>query len=304
MQNPLRRLQSLYVEHVPAPLRHRLQQYALLMRLDKPIGIFLLLWPMLWALWIAAEGKPSLAVLIVFTLGVFLMRSAGCVINDFADRKVDPHVSRTKDRPLAAGRVGSREVVWLFVALCLTAFVLVLFMNALTIQLSFIGALLAFIYPFTKRYTYLPQVFLGLAFGWAVPMVFAAQTGEVPQLAWLLLIGTVLWATAYDTMYAMVDRPDDLRIGLKSSAILFGAADKLIIGVIQALLILVLVLTGRQAELGGYYYLGVLAAAGFSIYQQFLIRDRQPAACFKAFLNNNWLGASVFAGIVVDYLFA
>lgn len=304
MQNPLRRLQCLYVEHVPAPLRHRLQQYSLLMRLDKPIGIFLLLWPMLWALWIASEGKPSIAVLIVFTLGVFLMRSAGCVINDFADRKVDPHVSRTKERPLAAGRVGSHEAVWLFVGLCLTAFVLVLFMNVLTIQLSFIGALLAFIYPFTKRYTYLPQVFLGLAFGWAVPMVFAAQTGEVPQLAWLLLIGTVLWATAYDTMYAMVDRPDDLRIGLKSTAILFGAADKLIIGVIQALLILVLVLTGRQAELGGYYYLGVLAAVGFSIYQQFLIRDRQPAACFKAFLNNNWLGASVFAGIVVDYLFA
>jgi 4-hydroxybenzoate polyprenyltransferase len=302
MQNPLRRLQSLYGERVPAPLRHRLQQYARLMRLDKPIGIFLLLWPTLWAMWIAAEGKPSIAVFIVFTLGVFLMRAAGCVINDFADRKVDPHVARTRERPLATEQVSPREAILLFVGLCLAAFVLVLFMNVLTIQLAFVGALLAFIYPFTKRYTYLPQVFLGLAFGWAVPMVFAAQTGEVPQLAWLLLIGTVLWATAYDTMYAMVDRPDDIRIGVKSTAILFGDADKIIIGVIQGLLILVLVLTGRQAELGGFYYLGVLAAAGFSAYQQYLIRDRQPAACFKAFLNNNWLGAAVFAGIVVDYL--
>ena len=302
MQNPLRRLQGLYIERVPASLRHRLQQYALLMRLNKPIGIFLLLWPTLWALWIAAEGKPSMAVFIVFSLGVLLMRSAGCVINDYADRKVDAHVARTKERPLAAGRVSPREAVWLFVGLCLTAFVLVLFMNALTIQLSFIGALLAFIYPFTKRYTYLPQVFLGLAFGWAVPMVYAAQTGEVPQLAWLLLTGTVLWATAYDTMYAMVDRPDDLRIGVKSTAILFGEADKLIIGAIQALLLLVLILIGRQAELGLFYYLGVLAAAGFSVYQQVLIRDRQPAACFRAFLNNNWLGAAVFAGILLDYL--
>ena len=304
MHNPLVRLQALYIERVPAPLRHRLQQYALLMRLDKPIGILLLLWPTLWALWIAAEGKPSISVFIVFSLGVLLMRSAGCVINDYADRKIDPHVARTKERPIAAGHVSPREALRLFVGLCLTAFgLVVLFMNTLTIQLSFIGALLAFIYPFTKRYTYLPQVFLGLAFGWAVPMVFAAQTGEVPQLAWLLLIGTVLWATAYDTMYAMVDRPDDLRIGVKSTAILFGEADKVIIGVIQALLILVLLLVGRQAELGVFYYLGVLAAVGFSIYQQVLIRDRQPSACFKAFLNNNWLGCVVFIGIVVDYLF-
>lgn len=302
MQNPLRRLQGLYIERVPAPLRHRLKQYVLLMRLNKPIGIFLLLWPTLWALWIAAEGKPSIGVFIVFSLGVLLMRSAGCVINDYADRKVDPHVARTKERPLAAGRASPREALWLFSGLCLTAFVLVLFMNALTIQLSVVGALLAIIYPFTKRYTYLPQVFLGLAFGWAVPMVFAAQTGEVPQLAWLLLIGTVLWATAYDTMYAMVDRHDDLRIGVKSTAILFAEADKLIIGVIQSLFILVLLLVGRQAEMGIYYYLGVVAALGLSAYQQFLIRDRQPAACFQAFLNNNWLGTAVFAGILLDYL--
>jgi 4-hydroxybenzoate polyprenyltransferase len=304
MQNLLRRLQRVFVERLPASLRHRLQQYILLMRLNKPIGTFLLLWPTLWAMWIAAAGKPSPGVFIVFTLGVFLMRAAGCVINDFADRKIDPHVTRTKERPLAVGQVSPREAVWLFVGLCLTAFVLVLFMNALTIQLSFIGAFLAFIYPFMKRYTYLPQVFLGLAFGWAVPMVFAAQTGEVPQLAWLLLTGTVLWATAYDTMYAMVDRPDDLRIGVKSTAILFGDADRLIIGIIQALLILVLVLVGRQAGLGMFYYLGVLAAVGFSVYQQYLIRDRQPAACFKAFLNNNWFGAVVFAGIVSDFLLA
>ncbi|WP_197722185.1 4-hydroxybenzoate octaprenyltransferase [Sulfuriflexus mobilis] len=282
-------------------MRHRLRQYALLMRLDKPIGILLLLWPTLWALWIAAEGEPSIDVFIVFSLGVLLMRSAGCVINDYADRKIDPHVVRTQGRPMATGDVSPREARWLFVGLCLSAFALVLFMNALTIQLSIIGALLAFIYPYTKRYTYLPQVFLGLAFGWAVPMVFAAQTGGVPQLAWLLLTGTVLWATAYDTMYAMVDRDDDIRIGVKSSAILFGEADRLIIGLIQALLILVLLLVGRQAEMGGYYYLGVLVALGLSAYQQVLIHDRQPKACFRAFLNNNWLGMAVFAGILLDY---
>lgn len=282
-------------------MRHRLRQYALLMRLDKPIGTLLLLWPTLWALWIAAEGQPSMDVFIVFSLGVLLMRSAGCVINDYADRKIDPHVVRTQGRPMATGDVSPREARWLFVGLCLGAFALVLFMNALTIQLSIIGALLAFIYPYTKRYTYLPQVFLGLAFGWAVPMVFAAQTGGVPQLAWLLLTGTVLWATAYDTMYAMVDRDDDIRIGVKSSAILFGEADRLIIGLIQALLILVLLLVGRQAEMGGYYYLGVLVALGLSAYQQVLIHDRQPKACFRAFLNNNWLGMAVFAGILLDY---
>ena len=301
MQNPLRRLQDLYAGRVPAPVRNRLRQYVLLMRLNKPIGTFLLLWPTLWAMWIAAEGKPSLAVFIVFTLGVFVMRAAGCVINDFADRKIDPHVTRTRARPMALGQVSPREAIWLFIGLCLTAFGLVLFMNALTIKLAFVGVFLAFIYPFMKRHTYLPQVFLGLAFGWAVPMVFAAQTGEVPQLAWLLLTGTVLWATAYDTMYAMVDRPDDLRIGVKSTAVLFGDADRLIIGLIQALLILVLVLVGRHAESGLFYYLGVLGAVGFSIYQQYLIRDREPAACFKAFLNNNWLGAVVFAGIVIAF---
>ena len=308
MRNFFKRLQTTYIayiDRIPAPVRYRLQQYALLMRLDKPIGILLLLWPMLWALWIAAEGKPSLDVFIVFSLGVLLMRSAGCVINDYADRKIDGHVERTKNRPIAAGNIQAREALWLFIGLCFTAFVLVvLFMNTLTIQLSFVGALLAFIYPFTKRHTYLPQVFLGLAFGWAVPMVFAAQTGEVPQLAWLLLTGTVLWATAYDTMYAMVDRPDDLKIGVKSTAILFGEADKVIIGMLQMLLILVLILVGRQAELGVFYYLGVSSAVGFSLYQQFLIRDRQQPACFTAFLNNNWLGMAVFVGIAADYLFA
>lgn len=304
MQNPLTKLYTLYLDNMPVHLQRRLHQYALLMRLHKPIGIFLLLWPTLWALWIASSGKPSLDVFIVFVLGVFLMRSAGCVINDFADRNIDPHVARTRQRPLAAGRVSSREALLLFAGLSLTAFLLVLSMNWLTIQLSFIGVLLAAIYPFTKRYTYLPQVFLGLAFGWAVPMVFAAQSGELPPLAWLLLTGTVLWATAYDTMYAMVDREDDLRIGVKSTAILFGGADRLVIGAIQLLLMLVLVLVGRQAELGGVYYLGLLAGVCLMLYQQYLIRDRQPQACFRAFLNNHWFGAVVFAGILLDYLLA
>ncbi len=279
----------------------RLRQYALLMRLDRPIGILLLLWPTLWALWIAGAGHPDPLVVTVFVLGVVLMRSAGCVINDYADRHVDPHVARTKGRPIAAGKVAPREALWLFAALCLTAFVLVLLMNPLTILMSLGGVVLAAVYPFMKRYTHLPQVVLGMAFGWAVPMAFAAQTGAAPPLAWLLFVATILWATAYDTMYAMVDRNDDLRIGVKSTAILFGEADRVLIALLQAMVLLTLALVGKQAGLGDIYYLSLGLAAGLAVYQLYLIRRRDGAGCFKAFLNNNWLGAVVFAGIALDY---
>ncbi|MFZ0470042.1 MAG: 4-hydroxybenzoate octaprenyltransferase [Thiogranum sp.] len=283
-------------------MKQRLLQYAYLMRLHRPIGIFLLLWPALWALWIAGAGSPDPLVLFVFVAGVVLMRSAGCVINDYADRDFDPHVARTRERPIAAGQVTPREALILFAVLCLLALGLVLLMNSLTIWLSLVGALLAVTYPFMKRYTHLPQVYLGAAFGWAVPMAFAAQTGEVPRVAWLLFVATILWATAYDTMYGMVDREDDLKIGVKSTAILFGESDRLIIAIIQAVLLLALVLAGQAAGLGVYYYFGLLLATTLLVYQQYLIRERRPAACFKAFLNNNWFGAAVFGGIVLDYL--
>jgi len=283
-------------------MKNRLTQYSRLMRLDRPIGIFLLMWPMLWALWIASEGSPNPLVLLVFASGVVLMRSAGCVINDYADRNYDPHVERTRDRPIAAGRVSPGEALTLFAVLCLTAFGLVLLMNRLTIMLSFVGVVLAALYPFMKRFTHLPQVFLGAAFGWAVPMVFAAQTGGVPKVAWLLFVATVLWATAYDTMYGMVDREDDLKIGVKSTAILFGEADRAIIATIQLLLLAALLMVGQTVSLGGYYYFGLLLASGLALYQQYLIRERQPKACLQAFLNNNWFGAAVFTGLVLDYL--
>lgn len=288
----------------PTYIKQRLYQYCLLTRLHRPIGIFLLLWPMLWALWIASAGRPDTLVLVVFVLGVVLMRSAGCVINDYADRHIDPQVSRTRDRPLATGAVTPREALLLFGALSLLALGLVLLMNELTLKLAPIALLLAVSYPYAKRYTYLPQVHLGAAFGWAVPMVFAAQTGSLPPLAWLLFIATVLWATVYDTMYAMVDRADDLRLGVKSTAILFGEADRLIIGVLQLTLLTTLVVAGRHAELGAPYYLGLAVAAGFALYHQYLIKDRTPAGCFKAFLNNNLLGAAVFAGIALNYAIA
>ena len=282
-------------------LLDRGQQYFLLMRLDRPIGIFLLLWPTLWALWIAAQGVPDGRVLVVFVAGVILMRSAGCVINDIADRDIDPHVRRTRQRPIASGQVSVSEALKLFAALCVLAFILVLTMNRLTILLAFVGAFLAASYPFVKRYTYLPQVYLGMAFGWSVPMAFAAQTGGVPVMAWLVFIATVLWATAYDTLYAMVDREDDLRIGVKSTAILFAEADRVIIAIIQGLLLLVLLLIGLRLQLGGFYYTGLLIALALAVYQQYLIRERQPDLCFRAFLNNNWLGAAVFAGLVLSY---
>ena len=282
----------------------RLGDYARLMRLDKPIGIFLLLWPTLWALLIASEGHPDQKILIIFVLGVILMRSAGCVINDYADRDFDRHVSRTRNRPLTSGRVTIREAKILLLLLCLAAFVLVLQLNLLTILLSLIAVLLAAIYPFMKRVTHLPQVFLGAAFGWSVPMAFAAQTGTVPQIAWLMFLATLLWATAYDSLYAMVDREDDIALGIKSTAILFGDSDRQIIGVLQVMVLLCLLMIGRQAELGGIYYLGVLLAGVLVVYQQYLIRYRTREGCFRAFLNNNWFGMVVFLGILFDYLLA
>jgi 4-hydroxybenzoate polyprenyltransferase len=272
-----------------------------LTRMHKPIGVLLLLWPMYWALWIASHGKPDLLVFLVFTFGVVLMRSAGCVINDYADRKIDPHVARTKNRPIASGQVTPVEALQLLFVLVVLAFLLVLSMNQLTIWLSFGGVLLAALYPFMKRHTHLPQVFLGAAFGWAVPMVFAAQTNTVPPIAWLLFIATVIWAVVYDTMYAMVDRADDLKIGVKSTAILFGELDKVLIGCFQILLLITLLIIGQKAALGGFYFTGVFAAFLFTLYHQYLIKDRLPQRCLQAFLNNNYLGLVVFVGVLLDY---
>ncbi|SDW01572.1 4-hydroxybenzoate octaprenyltransferase [Marinobacter mobilis] len=285
-------------------LQSRLSDYARLLRLDRPIGSLLLLWPTYWALWLAAGGLPSLANLIIFTLGVFLMRAAGCAINDFADRKVDGHVKRTKERPLASGRIKAVEAVALFLALVLVAFLMVvLFTNTLTLYLSFGGVLLAFIYPFMKRFTHLPQLFLGAAFSWAIPMAWAAEAGELTRLAWLLFTANLLWTVAYDTFYAMVDRDDDLKIGVKSTAILFGDSDRAIIAMLQALVVLMLVMVGIQADLGALYYLGLAAMATLFVYQQLLTRDRDREQCFKAFLNNNWAGCAVFVGLALDLAF-
>ena len=283
-------------------LTERLVNYAVLMRLNKPIGIYLLLWPTLWALMIAGEGSPDKKVLLIFIAGVVLMRSAGCVINDYFDRDFDRHVSRTSNRPLTSGRVTTLEAKLLFAALCLVALLLVLQLNRLTIIMSVVGVLLAMVYPYMKRVTHLPQVVLGAAFGWAVPMAFAAQTGTVPQLAWLMFTTTVLWTTAYDTMYAMVDRQDDIALGLKSTAILFGDADRAVIGGLQLTVLACLVMIGLQAELGLYYYGGVLFAAGLAAWQQRLIRNRNRDGCFKAFLNNHWFGLVIFLGILLDYM--
>lgn len=281
----------------------QLTQYALLVRLNRPIGVYLLLWPTLWALWIAGEGNPDPWILFVFVTGVILMRSAGCAINDFADRNIDTMVERTRYRPLACGKVSSGEAIALFMLLSLLAFLLVLTLNGMTILLSLGGVALAFSYPFMKRFHYLPQVHLGAAFGWAIPMAFTAQTGEFPtSVAWLLFIATVLWTTAYDTMYAMADRKDDLKIGVKSTAILFGEADRLMIGILQVLLMFDLLLVAQQARLGIYFYLGLTAAAGLAIYQQKLIANREPDNCFKAFLNNNYFGMLIFIGLVLEYL--
>lgn len=280
----------------------RVRLYWQLMRMHKPIGALLLLWPTLWSLWLAADGVPRWDVLVIFVLGVFVMRSAGCVINDFADRKVDGHVKRTRERPLVSGQVSSGEAIALFIGLCLLAFGLVLLTNPLTIQLSVGGVLLAFCYPFMKRYTHLPQVVLGAAFAWAIPMAFAAQSGALGVEVWLLYTAVVLWTVVYDTFYAMVDRDDDLRIGVKSTAILFGEQDRLMTGVLQALTLYALVMVGSRFELGTFYYISLGVAAALFAYQQYLIRFRQREACFKAFMNNNWVGLAIFIGVVVDKL--
>ena len=272
------------------------------MRVDRPIGSLLLLWPTLWALWIAGAGNPDPYICFVFVLGVLVMRSAGCVINDFADRDVDPHVERTRNRPLAAGRVSTREALSLFIALMLVALLLVLTLNRLTILLAVAGGALATLYPFMKRYTYLPQVHLGLAFSWAIPMAWASLTGTLPPLAWLLLTGNLIWTVAYDTIYAMVDRDDDLMVGVKSTAILFGDLDRAFIAGMQVAVLVVLALVGRQAALGIIFDASLTGAGALFAYQQWLIRDRERASCFKAFLNNNWVGAVIFGGIVGHYV--
>lgn len=285
-------------------ISERLEQYYYLVRLHRPIGTYLLLWPELWALWIAGHGKPDPLVLAVFVVGTVLMRSAGCAINDYADRNIDAHVERTRERPIATGKVSAKEALAVFVVLSLIAFGLVLLMNRFTVYLSIGGVVLAALYPFSKRYTNLPQVVLGMAFAWAIPMAFAAQTNSLPKEAWLIYVITVLWAVIYDTMYAMVDREDDIRIGVKSTAILFGEADRLILFILQLMMFTGLALLGKQAGLGKAYYLAVGLAGLLALYQQFLIRHREPAACFRAFLNNNWLGMILFIGIMLNYIYA
>jgi len=282
----------------------RLREYARLMRLDRPIGIWLLLWPVLWALWVSADGHPDERLFVIFVIGTFVMRSAGCVMNDFADREFDPHVRRTADRPLAKQSVSTAEALGLFAVLALIALALVIPLNRPTQVLALIGGVLAVTYPFLKRFFSLPQAYLGAAFGWSVPMAFAAQSGSVPPIAWVMFLSVVCWTTAYDTMYAMVDREDDLVIGIRSSAILFGRADRLIIGALQTGALFGLALVGLMAALGRWYWAGLAVAAALAIRQQVLIRARDPDRCFSAFLNNNLFGLVVFAGILLHYLFA
>jgi len=280
----------------------RLQQYWLLARFDKPIGILILLWPALWALWVASDGKPDLFVLFIICSGVVLMRAAGCVINDYADRDFDPHVERTKQRPIAAGKVSPKEALIVFVVLCLTAFVLVLQLNFMTIMLSFVAAFLAASYPFMKRYTQLPQAYLGIAFGFAVPMSFSAQINDIPVVAWIMYLAVMLWALVYDTMYAMVDKEDDLKIGVKSTAILFGDKDREIMAILQLIIIGLLIVIGQMQQLGVFYYAGIVVALLLSAYQQKLIFYRDKGLCFKAFLNSNYFGLAIFVGLALDYL--
>jgi 4-hydroxybenzoate polyprenyltransferase len=285
-------------------LAERLRAYGRLIRIDRPIGTLLLLWPTLWALWIAGDGHPDDRVFLIFVAGVFLMRSAGCAMNDFADRDIDPHVTRTRDRPLASGDIGAVEALGVAALLALAAFLLVLQLNILTILLSLVGGMMAASYPFLKRVTSLPQFFLGAAFGWSVPMAFAAETNGVPGSAWLLFFAVVLWAVAYDTMYAMVDREDDLKIGVRSTAILFGRWDRLAVGVAHGGAVVLLAVAGRIENLGPWYFAGLLGAALLAAWQQLLIRERRPDNCFRAFLGNNTFGMLVFLGILLHYTFA
>ena len=282
-------------------LNPRAWDFIQLTRMDKPIGIYLLLWPTLWALWVAAKGVPSLGNLVIFVLGVILTRAGGCVINDFADRKVDGHVKRTEQRPMASGKISSKEALVFFALLMGVSFLLVLCTNAQTVWLSFGALALAATYPFMKRYTYYPQVVLGAAFSWGIPMAFTAETGSLPAAAWLLYIANLLWTVGYDTYYAMTDREDDLKIGVKSTAILFGDADRVIILSLQGLALGCLLLAGSHFELGGWFHLGLLAAAGCFVWEFWYTRDRDPQRCFKAFLHNHWAGLAIFVGIVLDY---
>jgi 4-hydroxybenzoate polyprenyltransferase len=285
-------------------LRRSLHEYGLLTRLNRPIGILLLLWPVLWALWIAAGGVPDLKLLVIFVAGTVLTRSAGCVINDFADRDFDPHVRRTRDRPLAARRVSPYEALVLFAVLMLAALVLVLQLDGLTLRLSLVAAGLAISYPFVKRFFPAPQLYLGIAFGWGVPMAFAATTGGIPKVGWLVFLVTVLWAGIYDTLYAMVDRDDDLLIGIRSTAILFGDMDRVAIGIMQLVMVWGLVLVGQNLDFSLPYYAGVVAAALLFGWQQWLARDRSRDQCFRAFLNNNYVGLALLLGIAGEYALA
>jgi len=285
----------------PVDLPERLHRYVRLVRLDRPIGIFLLMWPALWALWLAGDGSPPWPVVLVFVLGVVLMRSAGCAINDFADRNLDGHVERTKERPLATGEVSAAEAIGVFVVLSLVAFALVLTLNWQTVALSVVAVVLTAVYPFMKRVTHVPQLVLGAAFGWAVPMAFTAITGDVPAVAWGLFGATLIWALIYDTEYAMVDREDDLKVGIKSTAILFGRHDRLVIGLLQLLMLGLLLGVGLEAGRGPLFLAGLAGAAALALYQQWLIRERERGPCFKAFLNNNYFGMAVFIGLVSDY---
>ena len=295
------KLPDLNTLNLPPEFTEKLGLYAQLIRFDKPIGTYLLLWPALWALAIAGNGTVDGWVLFVFVCGVFLMRSAGCAINDYADREIDLHVSRTRERPLTSGKISPREALVVFAILGFIAFLLVLTLNSLTIWLSLGGIVLAASYPFMKRYHYLPQVHMGAAFGWSVPMAYAAQSGSLPKMAWLLYVATLVWAVAYDTIYSIVDRDDDLRIGVKSTAILFGDFDRLLIGMLQGLFVVAMLLVGVDLNFSAVYFVALAIAILLLAYQQFLINDQVPEHCFIAFLNNQWVGAIIFAGIMGHY---
>jgi len=288
---------------LPRGVVSQVRNYSKLMRIDKPIGLWLLLWPTMWALWLAGEGHPDQGLFVVFIFGVFIMRSAGCVLNDYADRKIDPYVERTRTRPIASGAVTPTEALILFAALGLIAVGLAVMLNRQAQMLAIIAAALTVIYPFVKRFISIPQFVLGAAFGWAVPMAFAAQTGATPQLAWLLFGVALIWAVIYDTFYAMVDRADDLKVGMKSTAILFGDVDLFVIAGLQALMLLALILVGLLAKLGVWYYASVFIAGGLMAYHLWLARDRQPAGCFAAFLHNHHIGLVIFIGILLHYTF-
>jgi 4-hydroxybenzoate polyprenyltransferase len=284
------------------PLSERLFLYIQLTRLHRPIGILLLLWPTLWGVWIAGEGRPSWLIVLIFTLGTVLMRSSGCAVNDYADRHIDKHVKRTQDRPLTSGKISEREALWVAVVLALVSFALILPLNPLTWVMAFPAAFLATSYPFTKRFFAIPQAYLGIAFGFGIPMAFAAVQGTVPPVAWVLLLANMFWAVAYDTEYAMVDRDDDIHLGIHSSALFFGKYDVMAVMACYTVTLLLLAVAGQMAGLGTVYFFGLLVAAGIALYHYTLIKDRQRDTCFKAFLHNNWFGAVVFVGVAGDYL--